>query len=137
MRRRVAFVSMPVSPEFEDVAAATVKALEETGYEVLRFDDKTTLDATSYWQSQLLDALGSADVVVADVTGPRPNIVYEIGYAHGQRKPVILIGQPDSLSTLPGYLRNYQVLIYEPHDFQELTYLIRRSVDRLTASQAS
>jgi ABC-type branched-subunit amino acid transport system substrate-binding protein len=128
---------MPVSDEFKDVSAATVNALEQAGYDVWRFGDKSSLDSGDYWQSQLLEALSSADVVVADVTGPRPNVLYEIGYAHGQRKPVILMGQPDSLKTLPGYLRNYQILIYEPHDFEELTYLIRRSVERLTSSMAS
>ena len=76
-----------------------------------------------------------ADVVVADVTNARGNVVYEIGFAHGQRKPVILIGRSDSLETLPGYLRNYQVLIYEPDDFEELTYLIRKSVERLAKSR--
>jgi hypothetical protein len=127
---------MPVSDEFKKVSAATVKALEEADYRVYRFDDASVLAPGHYWQSELLDALASADVVVADVTGPRDNVIYEIGYAHGQRKPVILIGQPDSLSTLPGYLMNYQVLLYEPDDFRELTYLIRRSVERLTAEKA-
>jgi hypothetical protein len=129
MERQVAFVSMPSADEFKAVRAAIVKALENAGYSVC--GDWTALEPERPWQADILDALASADVVVADVTGPRPNVIYEIGYAHGQRKPVILIGQPDSLSTLPGYLRSYQVLLYEPHEFQELTYLIRRSVGRL------
>jgi ABC-type branched-subunit amino acid transport system substrate-binding protein len=136
MKERLAFVSMPGSEEFKDVSAATIKALEEAGYRVYCFGEKSILAPGRYWQSELLDALASADVVVADVTGPRYNVIYEIGYAHGQRKPVILIGQPDSLSTLPGYLMNYQVLLYEPDDFEELTYLIRRSVERLTSDKA-
>ena len=134
MKGPVAFVSMPVSDEFKDVSAATVAALEAAGYEVYRFDEKSEIGTGRYWQSELLDALRSADVVVADVTGQRPNVIYEIGYAHGQRKPVILIGRSDSLESLPGYLMNYQVLLYEPDDFEELTYLLRSSVERLTTS---
>ena len=82
----------------------------------------------------MLDALSSADVVVADVTGLRPNVVYEIGYAHGQRKPVILIGRPESLQTLPSYLRAYQVLIYEADDYENLTHLLRSATSRMTAT---
>jgi hypothetical protein len=134
MEGQVAFVSMPGADEFKAVRTATVKALEDAGYSVC--GEWTALEPDRPWQADILDALASSDVVVADVTGPRPNVIYEIGYAHGQRKPVILIGQPGSLSTLPSYLRNYQVLLYEPHDFEELTYLIRRSVGRLAGRHA-
>jgi len=134
MENQVAFVSMPSADEFRAVRAATVKALENAGYRVC--GDWSVLESGRPWQTEILDALASADVIVADVTGPRDNVIYEIGYAHGRRKPVILIGRPDSLSTLPSYLRNYQVLLYKPDDFEELTYLIYQSVKRLTSRNA-
>jgi hypothetical protein len=132
-----AFVSMPVTAEFKNVSAAVMAALKESSYDVVRFDDMSTLLRGISWQTQIIDALSSADLVVADVTGTRGNIIYEIGFAHGQRKPVILIGQPNSVAALPGYLQVYQVLLYEPDDLGELDILLRRILGRLTHERES
>ena len=39
----------------------------------------------------LRSALRSCDVVIADITGTNANVMYEIGFAHAEEKPVILL----------------------------------------------
>ena len=35
----------------------------------------------------------TADLIVADLTGLNPNVMYELGIAHGLDKPVIMVAQ--------------------------------------------
>lgn len=49
----------------------------------------------------------SADALIVDITGANPNIMYELGFAHALKKPVLPIvrkGDSDVPSDLQGYL---------------------------------
>jgi nucleoside 2-deoxyribosyltransferase len=41
----------------------------------------------------ICEALGRADLVIADLTGKNPNVMYEVGIARGMGKPTLLIAQ--------------------------------------------
>ena len=41
----------------------------------------------------VLKLIESADFVIADITGINPNVMYETGFAHALKKPVLLIAQ--------------------------------------------
>lgn len=63
-------------------------ALEQKGYRVERADsDKTPGDITD----RLIGTLIDADLVVADLTGLNPNVMYELAIRHAVAKPVILM----------------------------------------------
>ena len=57
-----------------------------------------------------------ADVIVAEMTGRNPNVFYEVGYAHGLGKPVILLtriakGIPFDLMRYPHVVYGGQIRI--------------------------
>src|SRR5437870_8180471 len=63
-------------------------ALESRGYKVERADhDKTPGIVTERIINKILDA----DLVVADLTGLNPNVMYELAVRHAAGKPVIQI----------------------------------------------
>jgi hypothetical protein len=80
----------------------------------------------------LYQVLESADLVICDLGEPNPNILYELGYAHGRHKPVLLIApRPDHV---PFDLRAARTLFYEPDemapDFQlRLEHVIQEALD--------
>ena len=51
--------------------------------------------------------------IVADLTDSNPNVYYELGIAHGLRRPVILLTQ--DINELPFDLRGYRVIPYSTH----------------------
>lgn len=74
--------------------------------------------------------LVSADLVIADVTGNSPNVMYELGIAHALRKPVLLIGKVDVGSkgvetALPIELRGFVVFWYEDSTIDSLNFYVR------------
>lgn len=46
---------------------------------------------------QIFTRLREADLVIADLSGANPNVMYELGLRHSQRKPVIQIGEYGTL----------------------------------------
>ena len=52
-----------------------------------------------------------ADVIVVDISGANPNVMYELGVAHGHGKPVVLLSQ--DTKRIPFDIANYRFLLYD------------------------
>jgi hypothetical protein len=83
------------------------KTAKKSGFTIERADEifGTGLIVEDIWQ-----AIVTASVVIADVTGRNPNVMYEIGMAHTVGKPVVIMTQ--DLNDVPFDLRNYRCTIY-------------------------
>ena len=57
------------------------------------------------------ESINSSQVIVADVTGRNPNVMYEIGIAHTVGRPVLIATQ--SMDDVPFDLKHYRCIIYE------------------------
>jgi hypothetical protein len=77
----------------------------------------------------IIQPIYDADVIIADLTGLNPNVLYELGVAHTFNKKTIVITQ-DDLSSLPFDLKQYRTKGYSTHfkEFKELTEDIRRNL---------
>ena len=53
-------------------------------------------------------------VIIADLTGKNPNVLYELGLAHALAKPVILL--TESLNDIPFDLRALRIIEYDKND---------------------
>jgi hypothetical protein len=60
---------------------------------------------------QIIEALIAADLVVADVTGSNPNVLFELGYADAMRKPIVCLNQDVTAS--PFDIRDWRQVPYE------------------------
>lgn len=86
-----AFVLMPFSVEFQPVFEELIRpALKEAGFEVSRAD--SVLDQQNIL-NDIVGGIHSADLVVADLTGLNPNVLYELGLCHGLNIPAVLLTQ--------------------------------------------
>lgn len=99
---------MPFHPRFDDIFEKLIRsALPD--YQVVRADSH--LNQQNILRS-IAEGIHAADLVIADVSGPSANVMYELGAAHALGKPTVMISQ--SLSDLPFDLRSYPVQIYAP-----------------------
>lgn len=103
-----AFVIMPFEADLEGVYSSLIQVpLEEAGFEVTRAD--SLLNQRNIL-ADVVTGIAHADLIVADVTGLNPNVMYELGLAHGLGKRTVMITQ--ELETLPFDLRPYRANEY-------------------------
>lgn len=115
-RRPFAFVLMPFAKELRVVYTDFISpGLDAVGYEVRRADD---LGTQRNIMRDVVQSLEHADLVVADLTGRNPNVMYEVALAHGLGRPTVLIAQ--STSDIPFDLQNYRTILYDPARAEEL-----------------
>jgi len=69
----------------------------------------------------IVAAIESADLIVAELTGRNTNVFYELGLGHALGKPTLLLAQ--SMEDVPFDLRHRRVLryAYSPKGFEELS----------------
>src|SRR5262245_16865012 len=88
------FVIMPFQPEFtanyEVIKRAVASAAAADPIACARLDE---VRAAGRILADLLGELEEADFCIADATGLRPNVLYEVGFAAALKKPIIVISQ--------------------------------------------
>ncbi len=91
---------------------------------VYRADD---IAASGQITAQIAEAIRTAYVVVADITGLNANVMWELGFAHALGRPVVTINQ--DISSSPFDVRNWRQVAYSStpttHDHQRLTEHLR------------
>jgi hypothetical protein len=106
------FVIMPFDREFEDVYATIKSSVESATASAsgrcFRLDESQPAGRIT---DRLLRELESASVCIADLTGNKPNVMWELGYAMALGRPAIIITQ--RLSDLPFDIRDMQSLEYD------------------------
>jgi TIR domain-containing protein len=103
-----AFVLQPFGGQFDELYITIRRALERAGLAVLRADSE--LSGVDSILHALLERLSLADLIVADLSDANPSVMYELGFAQGQRKPVILITR--ALHEIPFDIASLRALVY-------------------------
>lgn len=88
-----AFVLMAMAeddPTLEDTYETIKRACRNVGVRAERVDE---IQFAGQITEKILSSIEVAGVVIADLTHQRPNVYYEIGYAHGHHKKVILVAK--------------------------------------------
>ena len=88
--QRICYVLMPFAPAFDPVYDIIERIARESGCDCSRADKKKDLGLIT--QGIIMDILLS-DIVVADISGFNPNVLYELGIAHTLHKPTIIMSQ--------------------------------------------
>jgi hypothetical protein len=75
-------------------------------------------DAEIFGTGKIIDqiwaGIHSARVLVAELTGRNPNVLYELGLAHALRKPVVLVSSNED--DVPFDVRHVRVIYYDMRD---------------------
>lgn len=100
---------MPFAAEFDDVfLIAMTHAAASIGATCKRVDQE---DFSGDIVLEIKSLIQQSTAVIVDLSGARPNVLYELGYAEGLRKPIVNICS-SPLAELPFDVRNWNVLAY-------------------------
>src|SRR5437870_387965 len=80
----------PLSGGFPHLRETIAKALLDIGLRPLLLENGKVVQPSGV---NVLQAIQRADLLIADITESNPNVMYEIGFAHALRKPVLFLAQ--------------------------------------------
>lgn len=124
---RSVFAAMPFAREYDDVYFVAMAFAAERAEAVVRRTDKESFEGDIV--AKIREMIRRSVAVIADLSGLKPNVMYEVGYAHALGLPTVLICS-SPLEELPFDLRNWNVLPYVKGNTFELR---ERLAKQLTA----
>lgn len=126
MEKKKIFVIMPFEDEFFEVYETLKIQFSD------RFDFSNANDEGNPQNilKDVVQPIFDADIIIADLTGLNPNVMYELGLAHSFNKKTIVITQ-DDLNALPFDLKQYRAKDYSIHfkKFAELVEFLKRTFE--------
>lgn len=123
-----AFILMRMDKDYiegEDICNTIKEVCNSFGIVAERADDIEHSDKIT---DVILDKIKTSEFIIADLSGDKPNVYYEIGYAHALNKRPILYRNLDS--TLHFDLAGHNVPSYRNHT--ELKRLLKKRFEALT-----
>ncbi len=129
------FVISPLHPDGRRVQDTVQHALEEVGFRVVPYSD--AIPPGAELTSKTLDNIRRADLIVADVTGQNPNVLYELGFADALRKPVILLFNIKSNHGLPSDLTGLQYIAYDLANLHDLAARVKSETKAMTLQRSA
>ncbi len=105
------FVIMPFATEFDDVYQTIRTAVETSvpGEQILchRLDE---IKGAGRITDDLLRELQESVICVADLTGNKPNVMWEVGYAMALKKPMLFVTQ--DIEAIPFDIKDMRTISY-------------------------
>ena len=110
-----AFILMPFDEGSTALYTDFIRpVLAKEGFTVARADD---IESNRNILRDVIEGIDKSDLVVAELTGNNPNVLYELGLAHALRKPVLHLTQ--NIDDVPFDLRSYRMIEYS-RDFSKI-----------------
>ena len=129
---RLVSVMMPFAAEFEKVHEAITAVCGGLNLKCERVDEVWEDSAII---QDIFALIYRSAVVVADLSGRNPNVLYEVGIAHTLGRPVVPISRPSK--DRPFDLAHHRILEYHPNEqgIAEMTEKLRSRLKRLTTEK--
>lgn len=126
MEKKKVFVIMPFQDQFFEVYE-TLKIQFQEGFDFSNANDEGNPQNIL---KDVIQPIYEADIIIADLTGLNPNVMYELGLAHSFNKKTVVITQ-DDLNDLPFDLKQYRAKDYSIHfkKFAELVEYLKRTLE--------
>jgi hypothetical protein len=83
------------------------------------------------WVDEVSRLIRESDAVIADVTRSNPNVLFELGMAHGLGKPIILLLSEGAIEKLPSDLLGYVYLRYTPDNLSGFSHRLGKFIGQL------
>lgn len=123
------FTIMPFTNEFRDVYASYSSICNEFGYKAERTDESECGERII---PRILAGIHRAAFVIADVTYPSANVFYEIGFAEGMGRTVIVSAKEGT--KLPFDIADIPVLFWSGQE--ELKDKLRKRIKEIASTRS-
>jgi predicted nucleotide-binding protein len=133
-KKPTCFVIAPFDASGRRVQETIRHTLEAQGFRVVSPD---LMPAATHVMSAITEAITEADFLVVDITRQNPNVMYELGLAHGMRKPTILIQSTEGTTSFPSDLAGWLYVSYDPSNFRQFTDYLSHAVHRFKSESQS
>lgn len=121
---RLVFILTPFHDNYSEDYKVIREACTQSGFNAFR-GDENYIKGDIF--PEMLKLIVKANLIIANVNGRNPNVLYELGIAQALDKPVILISsEPDKL---PIDIKSKRFLIYR--NYTELQEMIRKELQNL------
>jgi len=111
LRKNFAFVAMAIdgdNPELADVLDSIKESANRCGIQAERIDEEQSNERIT---DRILESIRVAEHVIVDLTGERPNVFFEAGYAHGLGKIPIYIAKAGTKIHFD--LKDYPIIFFK------------------------
>lgn len=115
-KTNICFAIMPFQDFDNQWELAFKPAIQQAGLEPLRADEKSL--GTNAIAKDITSSIFNASLIIADISGRNPNVLYELGLAHAAKKPVVILVQDDQ--DVPFDLRHIRYLKYSERNLPQL-----------------
>jgi len=122
--KRLVFILTPFHDNYSEDYKVIREACTQSGFNAYR-GDENYIKGDIF--PEMLKLIVKANLIIANVNGRNPNVLYELGIAQALDKPVILISsEPDKL---PIDIKSKRFLVYR--NYTELQEMIRKELQNL------
>lgn len=107
----------PHSKEYHSIRELLADALRKSGVEPILLEETVAAGMSVY--NSVPEAIQRADFIIVDFTGNNPSVMYEVGFAHAMRKPILYIVQ-QGVEHIPSEIEGNLFFVYDPSKPEEL-----------------
>jgi hypothetical protein len=109
--QKTVFMVMPFGNDVANqVYINVVKPLcAELKFDVVRVDEITS---TEIIYNDIMQGIKNSEIIIVDISGKNPNVMYELGIAHSLRQQTTVMITQDSVSESPFDIAHFRIIGY-------------------------